>query len=123
MKKYVPGVGACVLAIMLSAFMAKKHAAPIQNSGTLTNYYYKYNGTNDFSASGYMNSGNWDARGFNPGSDNCPAGADEQPCVILAPTNGQSVTQLINFFNDIGYSNVESYVENPSHVYYYQPEP
>lgn len=125
MRKYVSGSIAIILAITLTAFMKEKNPIQqVQTNGYFTNYYFKYKSTTDFTASGYMTSSNWEARGFIGGSDDCPAGADEQPCVIFAdlPTGNSSVSHLINFFNGLGYSNVESYVEDPSHIYYYQPE-
>ena len=126
MKNYLPGITASLLAVMITAFTTEKRdIGKMQTDGFYTIYYFKYKGTSDFSGSGYMTPGNWEARGFLPGSDDCPAGADEQPCVIYAsmPMGNSSVSHLMMFFNGLGYSNVESYVEDPSHIYFFQPEP
>lgn len=126
MKQYLPGMAACLVAVALSAFtIEKKVDAKIQTDGFYTIYYFRYKGIGDFSAPGYMTAGNWEARGVIPGSDDCPAGADEMPCVIYASMaiGNSSVSDLMMFFTGLGYSNVESYVEDPSHIYYFQPEP
>lgn len=123
MRKYILASVAVLLAITFSAFSKEKNqVAPIQTTAFFTNYYFKYKSSTDFTASGYMTPANWEAKGFIAGSD-CP-GADEQPCVIVVnlPTGNYQVTHLMSYFNTIGYSNVESFVEDPSNIYYYQPE-
>jgi hypothetical protein len=124
MKKNFLAVLAVAIALIATAFTKEK--APVikqdPNAAFLT-YYFKFKSTN-FTALGYLNPLNWEARGFNPGTDNCPAGPDEKPCVIAVDlASGQSsVIYLIAFLADLGsLDDIINYVEDPGNIWYYQP--
>jgi hypothetical protein len=93
------------------------------SSPALAYYYFAYIG-NDFTEQGYLISSNWVSRGSSPGAT-CAQGADEVPCVIYACllAGHNKVIDLLGFLNALGCGFVKAYVESPSNVVYYRPEP
>jgi hypothetical protein len=127
MKKYAFQLIAACLALILSSFTKDKSPVmKLSPHAFNTTYYFKYKSTTNFTGAGYRDASNWEARGFNPGSDSCPNGVDEKPCVISASlaTGNSGVSYLMAFFNDMGSTAaVVDYVEDMSNIYYYQPGP
>jgi hypothetical protein len=127
MKRNTIAILALFAGLGLSAFTNhSKFSGNGPHKGFFTNYYFKYKNTVSFTGASYMTASNWEARGFNPGADDCPEGADEKVCVLSAslPWGNSQVSHLMAFFNDMGgASNVANYVEDIDHIYYYQPGP